>query len=176
MTKIVVTTEVENHVTRVADSDDQWDIGDEEGSVTNVIAYETEELQNYYGDSFGKEMDVEVGGTVYAVVVDYSSGCTFGRTGAQGKVLDVFTDPKEAEDLANAALKPDGYREEWGGRKVAKYDYSFKHNGQEYYRAWVGYFEDLQDLSVWEVQVRKRYDAFGSRTGNAGTVGYKRGR
>jgi hypothetical protein len=175
MTKVVVTTELENHVTRRSDPDDRWDIGDEEGCVSNVIAYETEELQNYYGDSFGKELDVEVGGIVYAVVVDYSSGCTFGRTGAQGKVLDVFTDPKEAEALAEAALKPDGYRKDWGDRQVPTFDFSFEHNGQEYYRDWVGYFEDLQDLSVWEVQVRKRYDAFGSRTGDTGAVGYRRG-
>lgn len=172
MTNIVVTTEVENHRTRSPDPNDGWDIGDEEGSVTNVTAYVVDSLDHYYGDSYGKELDVEAGGTVYAVVADYSSGCTFGRTGAQGKVLNVYTDPLDAEALAAAALRPESYVERYG-QKVPQFDYEFTFEGQDYWRSWVGYFEDLQDLSVWEVQVRSHCcDPFDR---SSGTFGYKRG-
>lgn len=158
MTFVVVTTEVENRTTRRRDPEDRWDIGDEEGRVTNVTGHVVTELQNYYGDSHGKDIpDLRVGDVVYAVVADYSSGCTFGRTGAQGKVLDFFTDRDEAQALATAALKKDGNRKDWGGNNIPYFEYSFEFNGVEYSRDWVGYFEDLQSLDVWQVTVRANF-------------------
>lgn len=143
MTKIVVSTEVENRTTRERDESDGWDIGDTEGYVSNVVAFiEREGDPSYYGDSHGKDLpDVKIGDTVYAVVADYESGCTFGRTGASGAVLDFFTDPEEAQALAEAALnKPEDAR--------------LVHNGVSYYCPWDGYFEYLQSLDVWACVVK----------------------
>lgn len=142
-TRITVSTEVENHTTRRADPSDNWDIGDESGSVTNVTAWLSEdELDTYWTESLCQDLPdhIGVGSTVFAVVVDYSSGCTFGRTGATGQVLNVFDNAEEASKLAEAALAED--------------DYSFTYNEIEYRRSWVGYFEQLQSLDVWEITVR----------------------
>lgn len=141
MTYVVVGTEVSSYMTRQPDPTDDWDCGDTEGHVENVTATLVQELQPYYGDSLGKEFPdhVGVGTTLYAVVADYTDGCTFGRTGCQGKVVDVFEDPDEAAALARVAH--------------ATTDYSFTHNGKEYSANWVGYFEHLQALDVWAIVV-----------------------
>lgn len=94
MTNIVVTTEVETWTTRRADPNDRWDNGDTAGRVTNVAAWIEEDARHaYFGSSLSKEFpdDVTVGTTLYAVVADYSSGCTFGRDGGHSSVVDVFT-------------------------------------------------------------------------------------
>lgn len=154
MTKIVVTAETREWTTRERDPNDSWDNGDTAGEVHNVVAFIERVESGYYGESHGKDLpDVKVGDTVYAVVADYESGCTFGRSGGHASVLDVFSDPEEAQALADAALKPDGFEERWGSQQP-KYDYSFTHNGQSYYRSWVGYFESLNSLDVWACTVK----------------------
>lgn len=154
MTRIVVSAETREWTTRSPDPNDSWDNGDTAGEVSNVIAFIEGQEVGYYGDSHGKDIPgAKVGDTLYAVVADYESGCTFGRSGGHASVLDFFTDPEEAKALADAALRPDGEEERWG-RKVDRFDYNFTHNGVQYWRAWVGYFEDLQSLDVWAVKIK----------------------
>lgn len=147
MTKVVVTTSVKDYVTRERDPNDDWDIGDVDGHVDNVSGAIVDELQTYYGCSLGKEFPdhVKVGTRLYAVVADYTSGCTFGRTGAQGQVLDAFETVEEAMALATVA-------------KAVENDYSFDHNGHTYRADWVGYFEHLQNLDVWEIILGQHFD------------------
>lgn len=144
MPKIVVTAETERWTSRPADPRDSWDSGDTEGRVTDVIAYiESRTDRSHYGGSVCVDLDVPLGGTVYAVVADYSSGDTFGRSGGHASVLDAFATKDEAEALADA-LTVEG---DWS--------YSVEHNGKRYYRAWAGYFEELNDLAVWTCTVRR---------------------
>lgn len=154
MTYIEFGTHVKEYITRHPDPTDDWDIGDTEGYVENVTATIVDELKPYYGCSLGKEFpdSVGLGSTLYVVVADYTSGCTFGRTGAQGKILDAFEDPEEAMELAEAAR--------------AVKDYGFAHKGQMYSTDWLGYFEELQSLDVWTVTIGPGY---------ARGVGFKRG-
>lgn len=146
MTKVVVTTSVKDYVTRERDPNDDWDIGDVEGYVDNVSGAIVDKLEGYYGCSLGKEFpdSVKPGTVLYAVVADYTSGCTFGRTGAQGQVLDAFETVDEAMALATVAKAVESY--------------SFDHNGTTYRADWVGYFEDLQSIDVWEILLGKHFD------------------
>lgn len=154
MTRIVVTAETNTWTTREPDPDDRWDSGDTAGEVSNVVAFVEQEKVHYYGSSHGKDLPgINVDDMVYAVVADYESGSTFGRDGGHAQVLDVFATAAEAQDLADAALKPDRKEERWG-RMVDVFDYSFTHNGKNYSRAWVGYFESLNRLDIWACRVK----------------------
>lgn len=155
MARVVVSAETREWTTRQRDPSDSWDIGDTAGEVTNVVAFlETQEV-SYYGDSHGKEIEgAELGSKVWAVVADYESGCTFGRSGGHAQVLDFFDNPADAKALAEAALKPDGERERWAGYKEKVFDYNFTYGDETYYRAWVGYFESLNSLDVWECRIK----------------------
>jgi hypothetical protein len=141
MPMIVVSAETEIHSVREADPNDPWDSGDTSGSVTNVIAFIDPHDGHHYGSSKAKPMAVPFGATVYAVVADYSTGDTFGTSGGHAQVLDFFITVEEAEGLLEAAKA--------GG------DYGFTCNGVTYSRSWVGYFENLNSLDIWEVQVRQ---------------------
>lgn len=154
MAHVVVSAETENWVAREPDPNDSWDNGDTGGRVSNVFAFVTDLRSPQYGASHGKDLDVQPGDTVYAVVADYESGCTFGRDGGHAQVLDVFTTGTEAKALAEAAMKPDTTETRWG-EKVKVCGYNFTHDGVEYSRAWVGYFEDLQSLDVWQLTVKR---------------------
>jgi hypothetical protein len=150
VTKILISAETESHVTRARDPNDSWDQGDTAGSVTNVWAcVETEkETQRWFGESTVVELPVKPGDVIFAVVADYESGSTFGRSGGHAAILDAFLTRDEAEQLARAAA-------------VAKTaDWYFSFGGREYYRTWEGYFERLQSLDVWEIQVRGEYQSF----------------
>jgi len=154
MTRVVVSAETREWVTRDRDPGDSWDIGDTAGEVTNVVAWLDPKEVSYYGESHGKDIPgAKIGDTVYAVVADYESGCTFGRSGGHATVLDFFANPEEARALADAALRPDG-KENHYGRVVDKFDYSFTHNGKDYHRSWVGYFESLNSLDIWECVIK----------------------
>lgn len=159
MTKIVVSAETESWTIREANPTDQWDTGDTDGRVTDVVAYvESRAGGTYYGSSACVDLDVKVGGTVYAVVADYSSGSTFGQDGGYAQVLDAFTTEAEAEALLAAAKEPST------GQGFDRM--SFEHGGKRYARIWDGYFESLNSLTVWEVQVRLHpADPFRKRKG-----------
>lgn len=155
MARVVVTAETRTWETRPADPSDSWDNGDTAGEVTNVVAFLEATEVSYYGESHGKELgDVKVGDTVYAVVADYESGCTFGRDGGHASVLDFFTDPDEAREFAALAVKPDSEGRNWRGDSTKVCGYSFEYKGQNYHRAWVGYFESLNSLDVWECRIK----------------------
>jgi hypothetical protein len=140
MTRIVISAEVDRRETRAADPNDEWDSGDTEGHVTNVIAYVETEVHYYYGASACVDLVAGYGTTVYAVVADYDSGSTFGHDGGHAQVLDGFLTPEEAKALLDAAN--------------AGTEHGFEHNGKDYSRSWVGYFESLNSLDIWDVQVR----------------------
>jgi len=84
--------------------------------------------------------EAKPGDTVYAVIVRYSTGDTFGREDGQTVCLDVFLDKSRAEELAEAAQRADEFR--------------MTVNDVEYYVGWVGYFESLEDVSVETLVVR----------------------
>lgn len=155
MTRIVVSAETRTWTTRERDTSDSWDTGDTAGEVTNVVASIEAQEVSYYGESHGKDIpDLKIGDTVYAVVADYESGCTFGRDGGHASVLDFFATAQEARDLAEVALRPDSEGRNWRGDSTKICGYSFEHNGQSYYRSWVGYFESLNSLDVWECRIK----------------------
>ena len=154
MARVVVSAETREWTTRQRDPSDRWDNGDTAGEVTNVVAWLEGQEVSYYGDSHGKEIEgADIGTKVWAVVADYESGCTFGRSGGHAQVLDFFDNPAEAKALSVAALTSDGERERWGGKEKV-FDYSFTHNGVTYHRNWVGYFESLNSLDVWECHIK----------------------
>jgi hypothetical protein len=148
MLKIVASADTETWTTRKRDPSDSWDNGDTAGRVTNVRAFVDRSSNSYYGDSAVRELDVQIGDTVYAVVADYESGDTFGRSGGHAQVLDVFATLEEAEALVKAALAVPADDTSYSR-------YGFTHNGKDYSRSWVGYFESLQSMDIWDVQVRQ---------------------
>lgn len=150
MNKIVVSAETVTHVTRSGDINDPWDADDTDGYIENVVAYvENPDINVWnYGSSLGKEMDIDAGDTVYAVVVNYRTGNTFGTDGCNASVLDVFDSADMAEGLISAALADDGDEGRYGR-------YSFTYEGKEYSRCWEGYFESLNSIDVWQLIVRK---------------------
>lgn len=155
MTKIVVTTEIESWVSEHATPGDSWSRDSTDGHVSNVEAYmETNDSRTYYGDSCGKDLPgVRVGDTVYAVVVEYETGDSFGRDGGQAKVLDVFTDSESAQDLANHICNY---------HSADDRDFSFTFGDTEYYASWKGYFESFKSCDVWQIVVKTYYDPYSS--------------
>jgi hypothetical protein len=169
--KIIVSTDTETWTSRCADPDDEWDSGDTDGRVSDVTAFEDRSGKEHYsyGDSLRKELDVKLGDLVYAVVADYSSGSTFGRSGGHSKVMDVFATEEEADSLAEAAKAPPA---------SARFQdrYNFTHNGTNYSRAWVGHFESLNSLDVWAVNVRRDpADPLRKGTGRYSSARYGKG-
>lgn len=158
MTRIVVSASVSTREVSAPDPHDSWSRADTDGEITNVIAYVDQRSNSYYGSSHCTELDVKPGGTVYAVVADYETGDSFGRDGCQAQVLDAFLTEKEAEGLVDAARNvPDTPGIE---------RYGFTYNGREYSRSWVGYFERLKDITIWECTVREHpADPFRVRKG-----------
>lgn len=155
MAFIQISTEVETWTERERDPEDEWDAGDTGGRVSNVTAWilhdAFEERGHYHNDSIVRELPVEAGDKIYAVVADYSSGNTFGRDGGYAQVLNAFASMDDALALQARALETrsdDRWRED--------YDYDFTFNGHEYRRAWAGYFEQLNSLDIWELIVQSR--------------------
>lgn len=155
MAFIQISTEVETWTERERDPEDEWDAGDTGGRVSNVTAWVLhdafEERGHYHNDSIVRELPVEAGDKIYAVVADYSSGNTFGRDGGYAQVLDAFVSIEEALDLQAAALvteDADSWRQDCG--------FEFEHNDRKYWRSWAGYFEQLNSLDIWELIVQSR--------------------
>jgi hypothetical protein len=139
--KIGVNAETSVYTVREPDPTDSWDNGDTAGCVENVSAYVTD---NPEGDMYSyiiKDLPVSPGKKVWAVVVDYESGSTFGRDGGYAQVLDVFAEEWQAYALRQVALAH-------GNGSRLTYD------GKEYHASWLGYFESLQSIDVWELVVR----------------------
>lgn len=135
--------------------------GSEGGSCTNVtaaVAQDQSKTPAFGYCTASKDLPVQPGDTVYVVVATYTTGDTFGSDGGQTQILDAFVDPDEAAELAGVAKEAD--------------QYSFEHNGQNYRPAWIGYFEHLDDMSVWEVVVKNHHNY--TRFGDA-SYSFKRG-
>ncbi len=83
------------------------------------------------------------GDTVYAVIVRYSTGDTFGREEGLAICVDVFTDEYRAYGLVKAIRDngDDG-------------DFRFSYEEREYYCSWTGYFEHIEDVLVEKLVVR----------------------
>lgn len=163
---VTVSAETETWSTRTRDYNDSWDQGDTAGRVVNVWAAVSPDANpdGYWGDSCILDLEgVEAGTTLYAVVADYSSGCTFGRDGGHASVLDAFATVEEAQALVTAALGED---------KDSRYNFML--NGKEYYKSWAGHFERLNSLDVWEIVVRSSaHDPFRENTSDNSSI--KRG-
>jgi hypothetical protein len=148
MTSILVSAETETWVTDEGEGSDEpytWQ-GATGGAISNVWACMDESgKQRSYGPSaiISFEEDVRPGDTVYAVVACYTTGGTFQREGGQAQIVDVFLNPPDALDLVSA-LELHGERE-----------YYFTHRAKEYYCPWAGYFETLDKVEVWSIQVRQ---------------------
>jgi hypothetical protein len=141
--RILINTEVSRVETRAPDPGDKWDAGDTQGQVDNVTATLTNMPEGDNYDSLVRELPVSPGEKVWAVVVDYESGSTFGRDGGYAQVLDVFTEEWKAHALRQAALNVDK-------------GFTLEHDGKSYHVSWRGYFETLQSIDVWELTVDQR--------------------
>lgn len=100
-----------------------------------------------WGESLTKNMPVQLGDTVHVVVVTYQSGDTFGLDGGHTKVLDAFTALEDAtalRDYVDTIGKSEGF------------NFAFRDKG--YYAPWAGYFEHLESVSVWGVQIKPHHD------------------
>lgn len=104
---------------------------------------------------------------VYAVVVRYSDGSTFGRSTGHGSIQAVLGTAKEAEALA-AAIVPDvrpnnngyyGYRGiTWESCREALAAATGHKIGKDFYLCWTGYFSSLEDVEVHRLFVRDSTD------------------
>lgn len=88
---------------------------------------------------------MSLGDTVHVVVAVYSTGDTFGRDGGQTQVLDAFTDVDKANALRSKAAS-------------VSEEFNFTHDGKAYPAPWVGYFEHLDSVEVWGVEVKDFHD------------------
>lgn len=134
--------------------------GAEDGTVTNVtaaIASDQSRIPSDYNAVF--DLNVQAGHTVYALVATYTTGDTFGSDGGQTQVVDVFTDPNKASELSVIAKDVQSH--------------NFEMDGKEYRASWVGYFEHLDNLTVWEVTVKNFHDY--DRFGGASSTAFRRG-
>jgi hypothetical protein len=92
----------------------------------------------------GFDSDARPGDTVYAVILRYSTGDTFGREDGQTICLDVFSSKELAEGLVQAVRD----HEDNG------YEFRMHYEGREYYTSWVGHFESLEDVFVETLVVK----------------------
>lgn len=90
------------------------------------------------------------GNIVYVVLVRYQSGDTFGTTYGNYEVMNVFDNPLDAQELAEAVDRD--------ADKTDIHDnidrlFEFEHNGKTYYKAWAGYFERYEGVEVHTVRI-----------------------
>lgn len=133
-----ITAIYETHNVGGYDPDDSWSRDSTDGRVlgAKVIEHKDYDAVAYTGD-----------GPVYAVIVGYTTGNTFGHD-FRAVVVDVFGDKTDAEDLA------DTIRRLYGNYNHSK-TYTFEHKGKEYDADWVGYFESLQSVGSYLVDTDK---------------------
>jgi len=148
------------------DPDDSWSRDSTHGQVDNVYAVQTTDaLQDSYYSNPVKEFDVDLGDNVYAVVVDYESGDTFGRDGGYYQVVDAFDNTEDADVLLALTR---AYDTDNGGRNRG-YTNVLEYKGVQYYAGWKGYFECTQSIDIWECPVR------GSAGKGTGRHSYRKG-
>jgi len=153
--KLRVSVDTRTWVTDPGDPDDKWDRDNTAQSIEGVSVYANDEDdRGYYSWGYPTpELDVNIGDTVYVVIIRYSDGDTFGNDEGQHAVADVFKDEIDALELQN-------WYEGWtttehmryGGGKVVPFQESFK--GKEYRIPWAGYFERYESVNIYECKVR----------------------
>lgn len=119
-------------------------------SVYASLTGDTAEPGRYWGsrEVATFNLDAGTGDTVYAVIAQYSTGDTFGRSEGLVSVMDAFSDLDEAKNLVEQLTrKPD--KKDKG--RITEFERTV--NGKKYYLPWVGYFEHLDMLRVHAVTV-----------------------
>lgn len=153
--RVCITTEVERW-------DSSYDSYSTEGEVSNVVAYATDKEYPTYGESLCEEFaGLSVGDTIYAVVVDYSTGDSFSHSGGHGKVMGAFDNIEEAVELGKLLESSDSS------------EYSVTYKDKEYCcGSWKGYFESVNSIDVWECTVKPNRDF---PLSSSSSIGVKRG-
>jgi hypothetical protein len=149
---VEVHVEKQEWCSREPDPEDSWDAGDYDGYVDSVEAFWVDRPADpiqWHGSTFEADGAVP-GDRVYVVVADYASGSTFGTTAGSHEVLNVFKSGAAALGLAQAAEQFTGAERAPGSLAT----WEFEHDGQKYYASWLGYFENLRDVRVWDCFLR----------------------
>lgn len=96
-----------------------------------------------YAPAYPVRASVKAGDTVFVVVVDYSTGDTFGNDDGMFVAAGVELTRERAEELAEAVRKAND-----SGAWDVEYD------GWAYYcGSWTGYFECVNSIDVYEAEV-----------------------
>jgi hypothetical protein len=149
---VEVRFEKDEWCTRRPDPEDPWDNGSYDGRVSRVEAVWVEKDPDPVGwrsSLFGADGAVP-GDTVFVVVADHTSGSTFGTSAGSAEVLDVFKSPVDAFALAVVAET----FTEAARRSGTLAAWRFEHGGRTYYANWLGYFEVLKEVRVWDCLLR----------------------
>jgi len=148
MTNIVVSAEVWRENVGGYDPDDPWSrdstVGGVSGATARTLRDGEDESSYFYGEAWQGDLDAKRGDMVYAVIVGYTTGDTFGTDGGNAEVVDVFADAdrEKAYDLADAI---EGFQKGSFGQ--------FESHGKEYYYNWSDYFGGLDSVHVYPIRV-----------------------
>jgi hypothetical protein len=85
----------------------------------------------------------------YVVLVKYNSGDTFGHDSGLVDILEVFNNQEDAVEFAIVAEKTDDPK----NPSILIHNSTFKYKDKEYYRPWVGYFNSLDYIWVYELSL-----------------------
>ena len=129
------------------DPDDRWSRDSTDGEIRNVYCIGGESGGNsYWQEAFN--LDVDFGDEVFAVVVEYDTGDTFGNDGCQTEVMDVFAFEEEAIALRNFLNSVPKSHDK-------TYEFYEYFNGKKYHIPWRGYFESLTYIHIFPLTVRR---------------------
>lgn len=147
MTKLLVEADRYEYVTQEADPEDSWDRDDTAADISTPtvrVAPPGDNTRSYgmYDEAFEVE-GVRAGDTVIVVYADYDSGDTFGRSGNQCTILDVFPETVEESQVLKFVKALEHCRE-----------FSLTFGGKNYYIPYVGYFESLNSINADHVVVQ----------------------
>lgn len=133
------------HVLQAPSPDDDWDHGSHEYELVSLSFSLTAP-----GEPIGIEFEPRPGQEVYAVVLSYGDGDTFGHTDGLHVLMGVFDDANVADALVHQLQNPPAprprKRPKGNGASLEVYRVEFK--GREYTRHWVGYFSNFNSLDV----------------------------
>lgn len=134
MTELQVKTRIYSQgYSREPDPSDKWDRGDMYQEYGGIEVYYSKDnaCLGYITNTLEADFDVKPGDVVFVVVVQYSTGDTFGRSDGQIHIYKIFNKYDEAADVQSKIL-----------------------NGEISDYVWTGYFEHLEDVYVETEVVR----------------------
>lgn len=100
-------------------------------------------VKNGYGcDMFPGNEPVKAGGTIYVVIVTYSSGNTFGSSSGNCSEVWAFDNREQAKACAEL-IRENG----------SDGPFTQEFQGHQFYTSWVGYFESIEYVDVYEFSV-----------------------